>query len=1145
MDGVPSRPAGVPARAHLSALRRHQRRLLWGGGGLISLLILLTLLVALVSEVNAFHEAQRQRFGAARSSIDYFLFQRDRAYATSINSNDALWSRQQALLRQRGAPLVARLQAQRGQLLVRDEGPAAVPWLVLTRDGPGLPTETLQAYLGMVLEYSVYTAANVSALRSQGALTLYGYEPQGRLLAVAGVVDEAHLLRALGVGSREEAFSRLMSMEPTARHQVVGPGPVQSAVSSGRTLSYFDVSPTTGQPSLVAVQTMSLGRTPYFRRVVFEPVQGILERLATQEAGQLVVLTADGRTVLRAGAMRLPASVRPDLLRAGAARATTAAVDADAEPMRTYEDGRFLLSGGLVGVDWTLVTGYDWHDLWAARGGRMLAQTVAALSILGLLWWLLLLLQRRVFAPALQDASQVYESEALSRVIIDTSPIGLVLMAHEDGEVLVENALARQLAGAPGEEGIPEVHKRLRSHALAHASNATHEFACTTTGADSDPRRLQVTMALASWHQRRVWVCALRDVTAQAELERTLRHARRDAERARAAAESASLAKTAFVATMSHEIRTPLNGVLGHLELLGRSTLAPAQRERLDRIRLSADSLMGIISDVLDFSKIEAGQLDIVAAPFAVRPLVEQATLLFSAQALRKGVKLYYAIDPALEAPLVADMHRIRQILNNLLANAVKFTESGRIVVRARLAAATATGPARLCLQVVDSGIGLSEDQQAQLFQPFQQADNSISRRYGGSGLGLALCQQLAHLLGGVITADSTLGVGSVFTLDVPVTQESASTGQAVTADDTLQGQRITLLSAASEWRTEIGQLLRRWGAEVTVIEQPRQVADAAPGSTLLLYGERRAWEIEEESALAARHARIVRALPHGPLSPEIHADGVHVSAYASAALRAALAEDWQPATGAPAVPAQVERRGDVLLVEDNPVNRELIQQQLEELGFTVESAGNGEEALAVWQPGRFRAVLTDINMPVMDGYQLAKALRAQGVRLPILAVTATALASERERCRDAGITDLLLKPLNLLALSRALNAHLGAASGTGSTGAAQAPVSAEVPAPPVPPLPEKLRRTFVTSTRSDIDALRRADAAGDRQRLLDRLHALKGVLMMVGERETGAACGGLEALLRDGQPPLPLVGFGELLETLEQLLARHAALLE
>lgn len=1126
MDGLPPAPTGVPPRAQLSALRRHQRRLLWGGGGLISLLVMLTLAVALVSEVNAFHESQRERFGKARASIDYFLFQRDRAYATSINTNDALWASQQPLLRARGAALAARLQAQDGQVLVRDAGPTAVPWLVLVRQPQALPLPTLETYLGMVSEYSIYTAANVSALRSEGRATLYGYEPEGRLIAVAGVTDEAQLLRALGVHSRDAAFSRLMAMEPVARAREVGPGPVQSAVASGRTLSYFDTSPTTGQPSLVGVQTMSVGRVPYFRRVVFEPVLGILERLDAHDAGPLVVLTSDGRTVLRTGGMPVP---RLDQKPGGTSVA-------EGEPVRSYREGRFLLSGGLVGVDWTLVIGYDWHDLWAARGARVLAQVLAALSILTLLWWLLLRLQRRVFAPALQDASQVYESEALSRVIIDTSPIGLVLMAHESGELLLENALARQLAGTPGESGDADVYARLRTHARAHAADATHEFACTTTTADGGLRRLQVAMALASWHQRRVWVCALRDVTAQAELERTLRHARRDAERARAAAESASLAKTAFVATMSHEIRTPLNGVLGHLELLGRSTLAPSQRERLDRIRLSADSLMGIISDVLDFSKIEAGQLDIVAAPFAVRPLVEQATLLFSAQALRKGVKLYYAIDPALEQPLVADVHRIRQILNNLLANAVKFTESGRIVVRARWLTATEEAPARLSLQVVDSGIGLSEDQQEQLFQPFQQADNSISRRYGGSGLGLALCQQLAQLLGGVITADSTLGVGSVFTLEVPVTPGDARSGDPQAQDTPLRGQRITLLSAASEWRTEIGQLLRRWGAEVTVIEQPRQVTDVPAGTTLLLYGERRAWDVEEEDSLAGRHARTVRALPHGPLSPEVRADGVHVSAYASTALRAALADDWVPDADAPALPARPGHRGDVLLVEDNPVNRELIQQQLEELGFVVESAGNGQEALTVWQPGRFRAVLTDINMPVMDGYQLSMALRSQGASLPILAVTATALASERERCRQASITDLLLKPLNLLALSRALTQHLG-----------DAPVAAQAEAGPVadpatPPLPDKLRRTFVESTRTDIDALVRADATADRQALLDRLHALKGVLMMVGEREAGGLCGQLETRLREGEPALPLDGLDALVVRLEQLLARHAA---
>jgi two-component system capsular synthesis sensor histidine kinase RcsC len=1110
LDTLPTSIAStVQGRSLLSSLRRHQRRLLFGGGGLVSLLILATLLVAVLSDVDAFHAAQQRRFAEARASVDYFLLQRDRAYAANINGSEAMWNGQQALLQAQGRPLVDRFLASGSQLMVRAEGATAVPWLVLGAKDDPLPRPQLDAYLGIMVEYSAYTAATITALRASGPVTMYLYEPQGRLLAVAGVADEAQLLHALRVGSREEAFARLLVNEERARAMRPLAGPVESAAGSGRLISRFDTNPITGQPSLVGVQTLLQGREPAFRRIVFEPVETIKARLDERVSGAYAVVTRDGRTVLRSAGM--PRDVSPAL-----AGRIAAAGGGDG---RLHTGGQFIVHGPVHGVDWTVLHLYGWDDLWREKGGRLLAQALASAVILLALWLLLLRLHRRVFTPALADASRVYESEALSRVIIDTSPVGLVLIDPTSGEPLVENEPARQMAalvGADGDALYALLATRARAAVAADAgAGAAQEFQWNAEGAARHALELQVAMAPASFRDRPVWVCALRDVTAQAELERTLRDARSDAERARAAAESASHAKSAFVATMSHEIRTPLNGVLGHLELLARAPMQPAQQERLERIRLSADALLGIISDVLDFSKIEAGQLDIDPVAFEPRPLIEQAALLFSAQAQRKGVKLYYALDPALDSVFVADLQRIRQVLNNLLGNAVKFTESGRIVVRAALVERPSAADPLLRLQVVDSGIGLAEDQLAQLFQPFQQADTSISRRYGGSGLGLALCQQLARLLGGSIAAESTLGVGSVFTLDVPV-QRGQAPGRPAPA---LAGQHITLLSAAAEWRQEIGGLLQRAGAEVTVLEQPPLEPVAGEKATLLLFGERRAWSAEDEAALVARHRHVVRAYANGPLSPQQMADGVHVSCFAGQALLRALgALHGNLPTGAPTPPAlAASARGRVLLVEDNPINRELIQQQLEALGFSVDTAEDGREGLLAWRQHEHLAVLTDINMPVMDGYALARALRERSASVPILAITATALASERERCRQAGITDLLLKPLNLDTLGRVLQHHLGAMPDAAGVAELAAAPADDLAPDPATALPEHLRRTFVTSSVDDLQRIARARADQDGPALLDRVHALKGVLMMLGQRELGERFSVLEAQLRDG----------------------------
>lgn len=1123
------------ARPSLASLRRHQRRLLFGGGGLVSLLIVATLLMAVFSDVETVHTEERQRFVDARSAVDYFLYQRDRAYATSINGSEVMWNTQQPMLKRRGTPLADRFVANGGQLLVRADGRGAVPWLVLGAKDLPMPRPVLDAYMGLINEYSAYTAASVTALRSVGPVTMYAYEPKGRLLAVSGVTDEAQLLRALRVGSREEAFARLLAPEARALHMRPSVGPVQSAAGEGRLLSSFDANPITGQPSLVALQLLQQGREPILRRVVFEPVDSIKARLDERVQGAYTVITDDGRTVLRSAGSA--SAIGPGLVR----RVSDESRNAD---VRLYHDGQFVVAGPVAAVDWRMLHTYGWDDLWHDKGNRLLAQLLAATLILAALWWLLLRLDRRVFTPALADAWRVYESEELSRVIINTSPVGLVLIDPESGEPLVENELARQMADAAATVDGQTFHSALADKVQPDAASGqpVREFLWSApVAAPGLPAlRLQVAVASAAYRDRAVWVCALRDVTAQAELEQTLRSARRDAERARAAAESASRAKSAFVATMSHEIRTPLNGVLGHLELLARSPMQPAQRERVERIRVSADALLGIISDVLDFSKIEAGQLDIDPVAFAPRPLIEQAALLFAPEAQRKGVKLFYAIAPELERTFLADMHRIRQVLNNLLGNAVKFTESGRIVVRAQLLERPPGAPPMLRLQVVDSGIGLDEEALAHLFQPFQQADASISRRYGGSGLGLALCQQLARLLGGSIRAESTLGVGSVFTFEVPVQPEGAP----VSSAQPLRGRRITLLSAAAEWRQEIAALLQRWGAEVTVLEQPPLQPVPHADATLLLFGERRAWTAEEETRLAVLHRDVVRAYPNGPLSPQSMDDGVHVSSYAADALLRALRDTDE---GAPAVvpdipvSAMQAAQGRVLLVEDNAVNRELIQQQLETLGLSVDTAENGSDGLLAWRPDVHLAVLTDINMPVMDGYALAHALRARDSAVPILAITATALASERERCRAAGINDLLLKPMNLDALARALEPYLAARAPAGPAEEGQAAPQGGDPEPVPMVLPDALRRTFVSSTLDDLQRIAEARRAEDQSGLLDRLHAVKGVLMMLGHRALGSRFGAMEAQLRDGVA-LDGVVLDAALSDLHALVDQHAA---
>jgi two-component system capsular synthesis sensor histidine kinase RcsC len=346
----------------------------------------------------------------------------------------------------------------------------------------------------------------------------------------------------------------------------------------------------------------------------------------------------------------------------------------------------------------------------------------------------------------------------------------------------------------------------------------------------------------------------------------------------------------------------------------------------------------------------------------------------------------------------------------------------------------------------------------------------------------------------------STVGVGSSFTLELPIRVRPAVLPPA----QPLHGKQVTVLSSTPEWRNEFERLMAEWGADVRVLDQPQ--SDVG-GDVLLIVGDHRPWPREDEQQLASAHRRTVFAHAQGPLLPEQHGGYTEVTCYASEALLAAMGiDELKAAAPLPMRASAVDARGRVLLVEDNAVNRELIQQQLEELGFAVDAAEDGQAALALWQDGTYLAVLTDINMPVMDGYALARELRRRGQSLPILAITATALASERERCLAAGIDDLLLKPLNLDRLEAGLTkVHANAAQ-------------VATPAPSSRRVSAAIRRIFVETGDKDLLAIAQARAANDLQQLLDRVHGFKGALQMLGEVALAEQCGAVELALRDGE---------------------------
>ncbi len=575
----------------------------------------------------------------------------------------------------------------------------------------------------------------------------------------------------------------------------------------------------------------------------------------------------------------------------------------------------------------------------------------------------------------------------------------------------------------------------------------------------ADERLRQDELALAELH---------RELDERTRLELELRQAKN-------AAESAVMAKGEFLATMSHEIRTPLNGITPMLDLLMHAPLAPDHAELVRTAFLSSQQMQRIVDDILDYSKLESDKLDLEVTGFNLRELLEGVSQLMERPAQSKGLRLVLQIDPAVRLPVRGDPVRLRQVLGNLISNAVKFTERGSIQVSVRRIGETA-GQHQLRFEVRDTGIGIPQPAQARLFQAFSQADASTTRLYGGTGLGLAISRRIVALMGGRIGVESEPGVGSTFWFEIPLLKAQ---GDMPVDEASPRGGRALLLSADPRLRLRLSMLLPNWGLRVSAVETTQEALDrlrtaASQGapwaySTVVAdlsgmrntavalyrnltrqaaYGELRlvclygdepvADELRQGATLLSRQApdadlrEAVLALPS--TAPGVDAAPVmHTIAFDPPTASAPVPAAGSPSTGAPVAPDAAARTGTprkprVLLVEDNPVNLMVGQRLLSVLGITCDTASNGEAALLKIGDARYDIVLMDCQMPVMDGYTATRRWREHeaavddGRHLPIIAMTANAMAGDRQKCLDAGMDDYLAKPVTRSELERCLH---------------------------------------------------------------------------------------------------------------------------
>jgi len=768
--------------------------------------------------------------------------------------------------------------------------------------------------------------------------------------------------------------------------------------------------------------------------------------------------------------------------------------------MRFNAQGLEIKVSNTQGEHWSAVYRISYESFFRYAKWTLLSILGIALFSIYVGWLVNRWYRLRVVRPAERAHRRVIESEIFSRAVIDTAPTGLCVVRQSDNHMLLANKRAQAWLG----------NSQYISR-LIHEQQADMGEACVKVG----ERYLHVSFSSTRYQEQDVIVCAFSDVTGHKDDAAALTLAKHQAE-------ESSHAKTTFLATMSHEIRTPLYGVLGTLELLELTDLDTRQRIYLNTISRSSSILLQLISDILDVSKIESGQMALEPERFCPLDMVEEVVDAYAAAAESKGLQIYACVDADVPDQLEGDQSRLRQILNNLFNNAVKFTDYGRVVLRLKVLSREAD-KVTLQWQVTDTGVGISQPQQERLFEPFYQVFNGHAS--GGTGLGLSICKRLSELMGGQLRVVSEPGLGSSFSLilSVPIL-EGALPGA---SDLQLRPAPVYVRAPVNELAEAVCAWLNRWGAHALV---------ASPGALNTVTGSVLVDLLPGRSAPLEWPGPRVLGIS-GAGQPEHTVEGWKVSVHmvrgiGRAVLLAQQGRITREIGKAPAVREKLALR--VLVAEDNPINQAILKEQLEELGCRVVLASHGQEALSLWSPDAFDVVMTDVNMPIMNGYELANAIRQQDTRVPIIGVTANAMREEAERCIAVGMNARMVKPMTLqkiwTELVEVCDVDLcGVAQELSETGQGCADDLAQQPIV----VSARMRDLFINTMSADIQTAIDALVSHDIDALKARLHCIRGALAVVQAHDLASGCGELEQRLENHVLDAPL------LVQIEALLAR------
>lgn len=624
---------------------------------------------------------------------------------------------------------------------------------------------------------------------------------------------------------------------------------------------------------------------------------------------------------------------------------------------------------------------------------RMLILNAVLLNVLvGIaLFTLARMYERRIFIPAEVDAQRLEEHEQFNRKIVASAPVGICILRTQDGTNILSNELAHNYLNMLTHED----RQRLTQIICGQQVNFVDVLTSNNTN-------LQISFVHSRYRNENVAICVLVDVSARVKMEESLQDMAQ-------AAEQASQSKSMFLATVSHELRTPLYGIIGNLDLLQTKALPKGVDRLVTAMNNSSSLLLKIISDILDFSKIESEQLKIEPREFSPREVMNHITANYLPLVVRKQLGLYCFIEPDVPVMMQGDPMRLQQVISNLLSNAIKFTDVGCIVLHVQRAGEY------LSIQVRDTGVGIPAKEVVRLFDPFFQVGTGVQRNFQGTGLGLAICEKLISMMDGDISVDTEPGMGSQFTVRIPL--YSAQSPQAIDVDG-LANTRCWLAIRNASLCSFVESLLARNGIRAERYEG--QIPDA---DDMLLTDDalEEPWQGRAAVIFCRRHIGIPQERKPGEWTHSVASP--HELLALLARIYSVKVDTSETAPVLSAAGTQAAHNDDmmILVVDDHPINRRLLADQLGSLGYQCKTANDGVDALNVLSKNHIDIILSDVNMPNMDGYRLTQRIRQLGLTLPVVGVTANALAEEKQRCLESGMDSCLSKPVTLDVLQQTL----------------------------------------------------------------------------------------------------------------------------